>query len=127
MRSKFRYWKAFQFSQRTAHTSQRSSKLRRGNDTLGMYLAEEFVLVCVDHVELTRPAHRLADAVRHQGVILAQIGAYYQHALETRHVGHRHAEPEAAMDLVIERKIRLPQTVIDVAATEAAHQLLQQK
>ncbi len=116
-----------QFGQRTAHARQRRGKLRRRDDALGVHLAEEFVFGGVDQIELAIPAHRLTDAMRHQRMVLAQVGTHHQHAVEARHVGHRHAQPETAMRLVVERKIRLPQTMVDVAAAQATHQFLQQE
>ena len=72
-----------------------------------------------DGVELAAVAHRLADALGEQGVILAQIGAHDQGAVQTAQIGDRHAQ---IADAGRGREFGVAQAVVHVVAAQRAHQ-----
>ena len=73
-----------------------------------------------DGVELAAVAHRLADALGEQGVVLAQIGAHDQGAVQAAQIGDRHAQ---ITDTRRGREFGVAQAVVDVVAAQRAHQL----
>ena len=68
--------------------------------------------------------HRLTDALGKQGVVLAQIAANHQRPIQLGQFGNGHAQP-TRLALGV-GKFGMAQTVVDIAATQCAHQLRRQ-
>ena len=67
-------------------------------------------------------AGRLADALREQGMVLAQIGAHHQDALKGRQGCDGHAQPAGGPGSGGVGEVGMAQTGVDVLAAQTAHQ-----
>ena len=99
---------------------------RRRDDHLVGQCDQVLVVSRIDQVDLGALLDDLAQALRQQGMVLAQKGSEHQHAIELIKLGHPHAQPRHHGFTLIGGKIRLPQAMVDVLATQAAHQLLRE-
>ena len=73
----------------------------------------------IDREHLRTLAGGLADALRKQRVVLAQVRTQHQNRLELRQGCDGQTKPAHALK---RRKLGIAQAVIDVVATDTAHQ-----
>src|SRR5690606_1521015 len=80
----------------------------------------------IDEGNLCTVLGRLAQALRHQWVVLAQEGTNHQYAVDLGELADRHAQPGYAGDGLVESRVDIAQAEVDIFGTKRPHQLGQQ-
>ena len=113
--------------QRDGHFGQRARQFGGSHGNAGGHGHQRIVRDAVDHQDLRAALGGLAQALRHQRMVLAQERTHDQDAVQVVEFGDRHAQPRRARQGGVEGRVGLAQAEVDVFRTQRADQAAQQR